>query len=55
MNIISQSKDINVFDYKNWGKIYDSTSKLLKVALFKSDALHQASVMISEPDGKLAK
>lgn len=42
MNIINQSKNINVFDYKHWGKIYESTSKLLKVALFKSDALHEA-------------
>jgi hypothetical protein len=30
-------------------------SKILKVALFKNDALHEASVMISEPSGKLAK
>ena len=42
-------------NYKNWGQIFDSTSKTFKVALFKSDALHEASVMISEPDGKLAK
>ncbi len=40
MNILNQSKDLSVFNYKNWGQIYNSTSKILKVALFKSDALH---------------
>jgi hypothetical protein len=40
MNILNQNKDVSVLNYKNWGKIYDSTYKLLKVALFKSDAQH---------------
>jgi hypothetical protein len=40
MNILNQNKDLSVFDYKNWGKIFQSTSKLLKVALFKTDAFH---------------
>lgn len=55
MNILNQSKNLSVLDYKNWGKIFDSTSKILKVALFKTDAHHEAAVMIAEPDGKLAK
>jgi hypothetical protein len=55
MNILNQSKNLSVLDYKNWGKIFDSSSKILKVALFKNDAHHEAAVMISEPDGKLAK
>ncbi len=55
MNILNQSKDLSVLDYNNWGKIFDSASKILKVALFKSDAHHEAALMMSEPDGKLTK
>lgn len=55
MNILNQSKDLSVLQYKNWGKILDSASKIFKVALFKNDAFHEAALMISEPDGKLAK
>jgi hypothetical protein len=47
MNILNQSKDLNVLEYKNWGKIFDSASKILKVALFKNDAFHEAALMIS--------
>jgi hypothetical protein len=55
MNILNQSKDLSVLNYNNWGQIFDSASKILKVTLFKTDAHHEAAVMISEPDGKLAK
>mgnify|MGYP006876301380 CR=1 FL=1 len=47
MNILNQSKNLNVLEYKNWGKIFDSASKIFKVALFKNDAFHEAALMIS--------
>lgn len=40
MNILNQSKDLSVLNYNNWGKIFDSASKILKVTLFKTDAHH---------------
>ncbi len=40
MNILNQSKDLSVLNYNNWGKIFDSASKIFKVTLFKTDAHH---------------
>lgn len=53
MNIISQSGDLS--GIKNFSKRIESAKNVLKVALFKENALHEAQVMISNPNEVLAK
>ena len=53
MNIISQSGDLS--GIKNFSKRIESVKNVLKVALFKENALHEAEVMISNPNEVLAK
>ena len=55
MNIVNQTKNMSIGDSKNWPSLLNSTNKILKCAIFKEDAHHEAEVLISNPDSKLAK
>ena len=46
---------MSIGDSKNWPSLLNSTNKILKCAIFKEDAHHEAEVLISNPDSKLAK
>jgi hormone-sensitive lipase len=53
MNILSQNG--NLTGIKKLTQKWESAGKVLKVALFKENALHEAEVMISNPSEVLAK
>lgn len=53
MNILSQNGDLT--GIKNISKKLESARKVLQVALFKENALHEAEVMISNPNEVLTK
>lgn len=53
MNILSQSGELS--GIKKLTKKWEAAGKVLKVALFKENALHEAEVMISNPSEVLAK
>ena len=55
MSIIHKTRHLSLKDSKNWGKILNSTNKILKCLIFKEDAHHEAEVLISDPNGELAK
>lgn len=38
MSIFNENKQLSVLNMKNWGKLYEASTKILKVALFKGDA-----------------
>ena len=42
MSIMHQTKNLSLVDSKNWGKLLASTNKILKCAIFKEDAHHEA-------------
>ena len=50
MSIIHQSKDHWFTEKKNWGKLAESTAKIVKCALNKTDADHEAQVLFSDPN-----
>ena len=55
MSILHETKKLSLADGKSWGKLLTATNKIFKFAIFKEDAHHQAELLISDPDGGLAK
>ena len=53
MSIINKTKNLTLKE--NWQDILASSNRVIKCAIFKQDAHHEAEVLISAPDGKLAK
>ncbi len=55
MNIMSQMKQIQMNQPKNWGKFLSSAGKVISCAVSTTTARQEAEIMISEPDKQLAK
>ena len=55
MSIIHKAKESWVKNSSDWGNLMKSTNKILKCMIFKKDAMHEAEVLISDPNSELAK
>lgn len=59
MSIMHKTRGSWIGTAKDFGKdlssLAESTGKVLKCLIFKEDASHEAELLISDPDGRLAK